>query len=156
MKAKTFFVIVAFISVTMVLINGGTKNDVSIEEAYKVMAGTWINEEYNFDQRNAKFIIEPDGTYTSYPQVNSDFVTKGTFKITDCTTDPDGTIWMKQIVKSEENLWKFTQYEIIKISDNKATMEVAASERDGWYGEDYPDEIMDNTVRYTYLILYRQ
>ena len=61
------------------------------------MAGTWINDDYNSDTKSAKYIIEPDGTFTAYPQVNSNYITYGTFMFGESKIDQDGTIWMKQI-----------------------------------------------------------
>jgi beta-lactamase regulating signal transducer with metallopeptidase domain len=156
MKVKTLLVALVLLTAVLVLFTGGVKEKLSLEEAYEIISGTWINEDYNSEIRNAKFIIEPDGTSTSYPQVNSDISTYGHFTVTDSIVGWDGTIWMKVIKKSNENLWEYTMFEIVKISNDKKTAEVATSEKEGWYGKDYPAEIIDNTLQYTYYILYRQ
>ncbi len=145
----------------MVVITGSSKKKLSTEEAYEIHAGTWINEGDNPDQSYvwpAKIIIKPDGTYEAHYEVNSKTLpTTGKITIIDCMVDSDDNIWMKVNNDWNKSNRKATLYQIVKISSSKTTMEVFASEKEGWYGKDYPTDLKpQDTLHINYYILYRQ
>jgi hypothetical protein len=67
MNTRMLFITLVFLTTITVVIAGGSKKKLSMEEANDILAGTWMNEEYNEVGRAYKFIVQRDGTYTGFP-----------------------------------------------------------------------------------------
>jgi hypothetical protein len=153
------FIIIVLLTLSMVVIAGGSKKTLSIDEAYDILAGTWLNEEYGGIRKAYKFIVQPDGTYIGFPSMSTDDLTNtGRLTILDTMIDSDGTIWIKAQNKSETGVGrKRTVYELQKYSNSNMTLEVFDSEVEGWWGEGFPTNLEPvDHLRYMYRIYYRQ
>ena len=113
-----------------------------VDEAYDILAGTWMNEEYSEVKMTYKFIVQPDGTYIGFPSMSTDDLTNtGRLTILDTMIDSDGTIWIKAQNKGESDVWTFTAYELQKYSNSNMTFEVFDSEVEDWWGEGFPTDL---------------
>jgi hypothetical protein len=158
MKTRTLLITIILLTLSMVVIAGGSKKTLSIDEAYDILAGTWLNEEYS-GYRSYKFIVQPNGTYIGFPSMSSDDLTyTRRLTILDTMIDSDGKIWIKAQNKGESSLGrKFTVYELQKYSNSNMTLEVFDSEVEGWWGEGFPTDLEPvDHLRYRYRIYYRQ
>jgi hypothetical protein len=140
----------------MVAVAKDPKKKLSMNEAYEIQAGTWSNDEYSEIMTVYKFVIQPDGTFEGFPSKNIDLVNTGRLTILDTMIDSNGNIWIK--AKNEcVSYRKRTYYEIQKHSNSNMVMEVWDDEREGWWGEGFPtDLIPENQPRIGYRIYYRQ
>ncbi len=107
---------IVLLIVAIVLITGGSKN-LSIEEAYKILSGTWMNEEYSESFKGYKFIIQPDGTYKGFQSASTDAFTTGRLTILDTMIDLNGTIWIKAVNDFEKFYRKVKIHELQKYSN---------------------------------------
>ena len=97
--------------------------------------GTWVNDEYDNVYTWTKWEIKPDGTWTSYSKVQSEYILvgKGTYTLTAKWKDDKGGIWYKMTNKND--ILEVNGYGLLHISDSGSTMEAA-------YGRsDYPTKI---------------
>ncbi len=156
-QTRTLLIIILLLIVVMVVIAGGSKKKLSTEEAYKILAGTWMNEEYSESFKGYKFIIQPDGTYKGFQSASTDAFTTGRLTILDTMIDLNGTIWIKAVNDFEKFYRKVKIHELQKYSNSNMTMEVFSSKIEDWYGEGFPADIEPgDNVRYMYSIYYRQ
>jgi hypothetical protein len=118
------------------------------EELY----GTWVNSDYNASAENAKRVINSDtgirddanGTIYFYTREYDERPEGGiTFRIEEKWKGDEGSIWYKI-----EPFGMMVVYELWKISDSGATLEIASTR------QTYPDEIDPTHVNYR--IYYRQ
>jgi len=156
-KTRALLITIVLLTVVTAVVAGGSQKKLSTEEAYEILAGTWMNEEYSEIEKHYKYVIQEDGTYTVFTTVSSGETITGKSTITDIVIVSDGTIWIKSILNAIANQVKFTHYEIWKLSDSNMTVELFYSEVEGWYGKGFPIDLeTGDHARYNYLILYRQ
>ena len=83
------------------------------------LCGTWVNPEYS--KTAAKVIFHPDGTFEALPMIESaEAMERGTCKIVEKWTDPDGCACFKAVFWSEKNERAFW---LMKISESGETFE---------------------------------
>ena len=156
MKARNLLLTTVLITLVMVAITGGAKKKLSMDEAYEILAGTWLNEEYSEMRRVYKYIIQPDGKFIAFTTVSSGESYSGQFTVLDTMIDSEGIIWIKEISKAKNFFNVIIDYEIQKHNSSNKTMEVFSSAREGWYGEGFPTDLEPGDhVRYMYRIYYR-
>jgi hypothetical protein len=127
--------------VVFVLMGGGLKKEITIDEAMEALCHTWVNTEYN-GKPTQKDIYHKDGTYGWYQYVtDTDPAYKGTFTIEEAWTDRKEILWIKAKRSFE------VPYVIFKISDSGRVLEMQRF-IDGW-----PEDI--KSIRF-YVIYYRQ
>jgi hypothetical protein len=141
MKTRTLILVVILIFATIVLFAGKkvTKD---------VIYGTWVNSEYNETGKEAKWIINPDGTYEAYlSEKDTEPIWTGHFTITDSWHDRKGNLWVKSTFDDDDDA-DIIVSELSKYSKDGTIWESVRSEGD------YPTEL--SPIVGTHSILYRQ
>ncbi len=141
MKSRTLIFVVILIFATIVLFAG---KKVTIDVIY----GTWVNSEYNETGKDAKWIINPDGTYKAYrSEKDTDPAWTGNYTVTDSWHDRKGNLWIKRTFDTVF-LEDWIGYELSKYSNSGKVWEAV------WQSSGYPTEI--SPLGGTYAIRYRQ
>jgi len=147
MKSRIFILSLIMIVSLTILTSGGTKKEISVDEAIEAFSYTWINPDYTLE---AKIVVYPDGTMSPYSLVDMPLDTphyEYRYTIHEAWTDSDGNIWFKSTHKFGVETW----YQINKISESGNVWEYHLA-----YGDlsNLPDEINPDAPKYR--IYYRQ
>jgi phage baseplate assembly protein gpV len=141
MKTRTFIAVSIFIIVAFVLIGGGSKKEITIEEAMEALCHTWINTDYPPNTWVQKIVVYPDGRYVTYDRAEFPLDTPAIEKritIEVAWTDRAGNIWFKATLKR----WNRTEYVINRIDESGTAWEYI----DAW--DDYPEDIIPDAPKY--------
>ena len=141
MKTRALLITIVLLKMATAVIAGGSQKKLSIEEAYEILAGTWMNEEYSEMVRMYKYIIQPNGTVTTFSSIFSGETFTGKITITESMIASDGTIWIKSRFNFVDLKLPDTNYEIWKLSDSNMTVELFWSKVEGWYGKGFPTDL---------------
>jgi hypothetical protein len=147
MKTRTLLITIFLLTVVIIFTAGGTKKEISVDEAIEAFSYTWINPD---NAPEAKLVVYPDGTMSVYSQVDMPLDTPHyTYKYTihEAWTDSDGNIWFKSTHKYGVETW----YQINTISESGNVWEYDVAYVDL---SNLPDEI--NPDANMYVIYYRQ
>jgi len=148
MKSRIFILSLIMVVSLTILTSGGTKKEISVDEAIEAFSYTWINPDYTL---KAKFVVYPDGKMSSYSLVDMPLDTphrKVRYTIDEAWTDSDGNIWFKSTHKWPEEV---ILYQINKISESGNVWEYHFAHGDL---SNLPDEINPDAPKYK--IYYRQ
>jgi hypothetical protein len=157
MKTRTLVSIVILVLTVLIIIGScATSKKAYVAKEDEELYGTWVNPEYdNTSAGEPGRMIIKNGTYEIYGLSNiTRWLIQGEYTITDKWTDSDGNVWYKYMVTK---LWYQTGvtrtdplYGLAKISNSGRTLERVYS------GIDYPRELSQVILEYTYQIHYRQ
>ena len=122
------------------------------EKDYEILAGTWMNKEYESIRGNVKYEVNSDGTFISFAKmyhIEKNVYREGVYEIVEKWRDEAGNIFLKTMTwygeKVEGEPWS---YELDKISEDGSVWEWVFS-RAG-----FPEAVDKNN--YNYGIYYRQ
>ena len=136
MKTRTLIFITIFLLTVIFLFADDVKKEISKEEIFKTMSGTWEVVSKYFLYK--KIIWYPDGRTEDYLTEES-IPRKGRFSITESWLDSNGIIWFKAVYIKESG-GRFN--ELGKISDSGNTWELI------WSFGEYKGEWDENHVNY--------
>jgi len=139
---------IVLLSVFMLL--GSSKKEISMEEAMEALSGTWINEEYVTQMIDAKLVFKSNGTIASYYLTNqSNPNASAKLTIEDKWIDSKGNICFNALMEPRG----FNPYFcLFRISDSGKILEYMYS------SINYPEKIVTEPEEITtnYVIYYRQ
>jgi hypothetical protein len=146
MKSRIFILSLIMVVSLTILTSGGTKKEISVDEAIKAFSYTWVNPDYSRDM-GRKIVVHPDGIISIYGLVELSLDTphrEERYTIDEAWTDRDGNIWFKTTHTQQEGI----TYQINRISESGTVWEYH------WSFSDLPDEINPDAPKYR--IRYRQ
>jgi len=71
MKTRTLLITIVLLTVVMVAIAGGSKKEISVDEAIEALSHTWVNPDYSPDFSSQKWVVYPDGVIKYYPKADT-------------------------------------------------------------------------------------
>jgi len=146
MKARTLLITILLLTVVIIFIAGGTKKEISVDEAIEAFSYTWVNPDYSRDM-GRKIVVHPDGIISIYGLVELSLDTphrEERYTIDEAWANRDRNIWFKTTHTMPEG----TTYQINKINKSGTVWEYHFS------FSDLPDEINSDAPKYR--IRYRQ
>ena len=147
MKTRTLLITTVLLSVVTVIITGGAKREIHVDEVIKALSHTWVNTDYYPEMMPQKLVVSLDGLIKYYREADTPLDTpalSSKYTINEAWTDREGNIWFKATSVSMEG----TSYSLDRISNSGTVWESVYS-----YGE-LPDDIDVNSPKYR--IFYRQ
>ena len=150
MKIRTFVSILILVLAVLIISEGYATEKKVTKRDYRFVSGTWINEEYNSYDFEARYELHRDGSWDGYNRI-SDTGKKyiGHYAIVDKWTDSEGNIWYKM------HVWygpidevHISGYELDKFSESGKVWEYISDS----YA--FPTEIDESHPKYH--IYYRQ
>ena len=101
---------------------------------------TWVNTEYEAQERPQKMIFNFDGTFEVYPEQDSiEPIIRGTFQIEKKWKDPEGVIWYKVKMTDRSG----AKFHLMRIMDDGENMEFVHKQYR------YPDAIIKDASNYS-------
>ena len=153
MKTKTL-VLFSILCLTALIILGSCATMNSPDKlTYERFCGTWANKSYEREPglsspAYAKYIINPDGTFLGYQNLNETGPTLvAYYTVVKRWSDTEGNSFYH--MKNYFPILEGTKYELFKVDKHNATLEVQ------WSNIDYPSKIDPKDMHSSYLILYR-
>lgn len=100
----------------------------------EVIFGSWINKDYDKNEKHARWVFNPDGTFACYSKLSSKSPCwKGSYMVSKKWTDDAGKRWFK--IFWQDTIYRINGYGLICIDQSGNTLEAAHS---SWY---YPRKI---------------
>ena len=156
MKTRTYVSILILVLAVLIIAGScATGKKAYVMQEDEELFGTWINPDYDEKMvQPVKLIYEPDGVSRGFETANTTEETvTAKFTITDKWIDAEGIIWYKWIrtdISGPVLKTHSDYYYLGKISDSGRVFEFSFS------GNDYPPEVNPDSLKYNYLIYYRQ
>lgn len=122
------------------------------ENKYEILAGTWMNEEYDSIHYNVKYEMYNDGSFLGFAKlyhIKDDIYRGGVYEIVETWKDAEGNIYLKTM-----------SWDGDKIEGKPDTYDLSRISKDGsiWEGvidrNDFPEEV--DKENYNYFIYFRQ
>ena len=145
MKTRTLLITTVLLSVVTVVITGGAKREIHVDEVIEALSHTWIHPDYSPTTMTfQKLVVKPNGFIEPYDYVDEPPVLPMGYTINEAWIDRERNIWFKATI----NHMTGKIYSLNKLSNTGTEWEYI------WSYGDFPDQIDADEQKYR--IYYRQ
>jgi hypothetical protein len=148
MKTRTLLITTVLLSVVTVIITGGAKREIHVDEVIKALSHTWVHPDYpTITMAFQKLVVKPDGFINPYDNVDASLdkpVLPMRYTINEAWIDRERNIWFKATI----NTMTGKIYSLNKLSNTGTEWEYI------WSYGDLPDQVDADELKYR--IYYRQ